>query len=122
MLAGDRRAREATMRQPSVFVRELRPQEGAQLKRIARTAKQFARRQRAQILLASATGMSARQIAQVVRTDENQVRRVIHEFNTLGMDSLRPQVGAGDPRRSTSRPVTGSWRSRSPVPAATANR
>jgi DNA-directed RNA polymerase specialized sigma24 family protein len=73
------------MRQPSVFVRELRPQEGAQLKRIARTAKQFARRQRAQILLASTTGMSAPQIAQVVRTDENQVRRVIHEFNTLGM-------------------------------------
>jgi transposase len=98
MLAGDRRTREATMRQPSVFVRELRPQEGAQLKRISRTAKQFARRQRAQILLASATGMSAPQIAQVVRTDENQVRRVIHEFNTLGMDSLRPHVGGGRPQ------------------------
>jgi transposase len=98
MLAGDRRTREATMRQPSVFVRELRPQEGAQLKRIARTAKQFVRRQRAQILLASVSGMSAPQIAAVVRTDENQVRRVIHEFNTLGMDSLRPQVGGGRPQ------------------------
>jgi transposase len=98
MLAGDRRTREATMRQPSVFVRELRPQEGAQLKRISRTAKQFARRQRAQILLASASGMSAPQIAQVVRTDENQVRRVIHEFNTLGMDSLRPHMGGGRPQ------------------------
>jgi transposase len=99
ILAGDRRTQEATMRQPSVFVRQLRPQEGAQLKRIARTAKQFARRQRAQILLASATGMSAPQIAQVVRTDENQVRRVIHEFNSLGMESLRPHVGGGRPRR-----------------------
>jgi transposase len=99
MLAGDRRTREATMRQPSVFVRELRPQEGAQLKRIARTAKQFPRRQRAQILLASASGMSAPQIAQVVRTDQNQVRRVIHEFNALGMESLRPFVGGGRPRR-----------------------
>jgi transposase len=98
MLAGDRRTQEATMRQPSVFVRELQPQEGAQLKRIARTAKQFARRQRAQILLASASGMSAPQIAQVVRTDENQVRRVIHEFNMLGMESLRPFVGGGRPR------------------------
>ena len=84
------------MRQPSVFVCELRPHEGVQLKRIARTAKQFARRQRAQILLASASGMSAPQIAAVVRTDENQVRRVIHEFNMLGMDSLRPRAGAGD--------------------------
>jgi transposase len=98
MLAGDRRTQEATMRQPSVFVRELQPQEGAQLKRIARTAKQFARRQRAQILLASASGMSAPQIAAVVRTDKNQVRRVIHEFNTLGMESLRPFVGGGRPR------------------------
>jgi transposase len=98
-LAGDRRIQEATMRQPSVFVRELRPQEGAQLKRVARTAKQFARRQRAQILLASASGMSAPQIAAVVRTDTNQVRRVIHEFNTLGMDSLRPRAGGGRPPR-----------------------
>jgi transposase len=98
MLAGVRRTKETTMRQPSVFVRELGPAEGTQLRRIARTAKQFARRQRAQILLASATGMSAPQIAAVVRTDENQVRRVIHEFNTLGMDSLRPHLGGGRPQ------------------------
>jgi hypothetical protein len=97
MLAGDRRTQEATMRQPSVFVRRLQPQEGAQLKRISRTAKPFARRQRALIVLASATGMSAPQIAAVVRTDENQVRRVIHEFNTLGLESFRPRVGAGSP-------------------------
>jgi transposase len=86
------------MRQPSVFVGELLPAEGAQLKRIARAAKQFARRQRAQSLLASASGMSAPQIAAVVRTDENQVRRVVHEFNQAGMDSLRPFVGGGRPR------------------------
>ncbi len=92
------------MRQPSVFVRELSPAEGAQLKRIARTASHFARRQRAQILLASAAGMGAAQIAQVVGSDENQVRRVIHEFNLAGFDSLRPHVGAGVPRRSPSRP------------------
>jgi hypothetical protein len=46
MLAGVRRPEEATLRQPSVFVRELGPDERGQLKRIARTAKQFARRQR----------------------------------------------------------------------------
>jgi transposase len=99
MVAGDRRTKEAAMRQPSVFVRELSPVEGGKLKRIARTAKQFARRQRAQILLASAAGMSAPQIAAVVRTDENQVRRVVHEFNQQGMDSLRPFVGGGRPQR-----------------------
>lgn len=93
------------MRQPSVFVRELQPQEGAQLRRISRTASQFARRQRAQILLASATGMSAPQIAVVVGTDENQVRRVIHEFNTLGWESLRPFVGAGGRPRVIDQPT-----------------
>jgi len=97
MLAGGLHAEEAAMRQPSVFVRELAPAEGAQLKRIARTAAHFARRQRAQILLASATGMGASQIARVVGSDENQVRRVIHEFNQQGFDSLRPQVGGGRP-------------------------
>jgi hypothetical protein len=71
-VAGDRRTKEAAMRQPSVVVRELSPAEGDKLICIARTAAQFARRQRAQILLASAAGMSAPQIAAVVRTDENQ--------------------------------------------------
>jgi transposase len=97
MLAGGLHAKEAAMRRPSVFVRELSPAEGAQLKRIARTATHFARRQRAQILLASATGMGAAQIARVIGSDENQVRRVIHEFNQQGWDSLRPWVGGGRP-------------------------
>jgi len=104
MLTDGLPSKEAAMRQPSVFVRELSPAEGAQLKRIARTASHFARRQRAQILLASAAGMGAAQIAQVVGSDENQIRRVIHEFNLAGFDSLRPHVGAGVPRRSPSRP------------------
>jgi transposase len=97
MLTDGLHAKEAAMRQPSVFVRELSPAEGAQLKRIARTATHFARRQRAQILLASAAGMGAAQIAQVVGSDENQVRRVIHEFNLAGFESLRPHVGGGRP-------------------------
>jgi hypothetical protein len=42
-------------RPPSVFVRELSPGEGAQLRQLSRRHKQFAIRQRAQILLASAT-------------------------------------------------------------------
>jgi transposase len=35
----------------------------------------------------------------VLQTDENQVRRVIAEFNMDGMDSLRPPTGGGHPRR-----------------------
>jgi transposase len=35
----------------------------------------------------------------VLQTDENQVRRVIAEFNRDGMASLRPRIGGGRPRR-----------------------
>src|SRR2546428_5219625 len=87
------------MRQPSVFVRTLQPTEGQRLQRISRSSKQFALRQRAAILLGSASGMSPAAIAKTLRTDENQVRRVIHEFNERGFESLRPRVGGGRPRK-----------------------
>ena len=60
------------------------------LRRVSRQSKVFALRQRAQIILASDSQVAAAQIAQVLQTDENQVRRVIAEFNADGMDSLRP--------------------------------
>lgn len=85
------------MRPPSVFVRELAPVEGQRLKRLARRAKHYATRQRAQILLASATLMSPPEIARALQTDESQVRRVIHDFNERGFDSLRPRFGGGRP-------------------------
>ena len=69
------------------------------LRRISRQSKVFAVRQRAQIILASDSGVAATQIAQVLQTDENQVRRVIAEFNADGMDSLRPPTRGGHPRR-----------------------
>jgi transposase len=59
----------------------------------------FALRQRAQIVLASDARSTAVEIARVLGTDENQVRRVIWEFNVDGMASLRPPMGAGRPRR-----------------------
>lgn len=82
-----------------MFVRELSVEEGVKLRRLSRQSKVFAVRQRAQILLASATLCSAPQIAQVLQTDENQVRRVIRDFNSDGMASLRPPTGGGRPRR-----------------------
>jgi hypothetical protein len=47
------------MRPPEVFVRELRPDEGPRLKRLSRQSRVAATRQRAMILLASNTLMSA---------------------------------------------------------------
>jgi transposase len=93
------RPEEVSMRPPEVFVRELAPQEGQRLKRLSKTAKHASTRQRASVLLASATLMSAPQIARVWMTDEEHVRRVIHEFNQHGFDSLRPRFRGGRPRR-----------------------
>lgn len=86
-------------RPASVFVRELTEEEALRLRRVARHSKVFALRQRAQIVLASDARSSAGEIARVLQTDENQVRRVIREFNADGLASLRPPTGDGRPRR-----------------------
>jgi transposase len=89
------------MRPPEVFVRELSPEEGARLKSISKRAKYQSKRQRAVILLASATGMSAPQIAAMARTDESHVRKVIHAFNERGFESLDPDYRGGRPKKTT---------------------
>jgi len=87
------------MRPPSVFVRSLAPPEGQRLKRLSKRAKHESTRQRAMILLASATLMSPPEIASMLLSDESHVRKVIHEFNERGFDSLRPRYRGGRPRR-----------------------
>lgn len=82
-----------------MFVRALSPEEALKLRRISRQSKVFALRQRAQIVLASDARSTAVEIARVLQTDENQVRRVIGEFNAAGMASLRPRIGGGRPKR-----------------------
>ncbi len=87
------------MRPPEVFVRELAPHEGQRLKRLSKQSKLASTRQRALILLASNTLMSAPEIARMLLTDESHVRKVIHDFNRHGFESLRPRFGGGRPRR-----------------------
>jgi transposase len=41
--------------------------------------------------------MSAREIAEMWMTDESHVRKVIHDFNQHGFDSLRPRFRGGRP-------------------------
>ena len=92
---------EVVMRPPEVFVRPLLHEEAVRLKRLSKRAKHQCTRQRAAALLASNVKMSASQIAEMWRTDPSWVRKVIHEFNERGMDSLRPRYGGGRPRRIT---------------------
>ena len=91
-------------RPASVFVRDLTPEEAQRLRRTSRQSKVFALRQRAQILLASDAGSSAPEIARVFQTDENQVRRVIRDFNADGLASLRPPIGKSHPPGPTLKP------------------
>jgi transposase len=92
---------EVVMRPPEVFVRPLAHGEAVALKRRSRSAKHFSTRERASILLASNTRMSAPEIARMWQTDESHVRKVIHEFNERGLDSLDPDYRGGRPRRIT---------------------
>ncbi len=92
---------EVVMRPPEVFVRPLLHDEAVRLKRLSKRAKHQCTRQRAAVLLASNVKMSAPQIAEMWRTDPSWVRKVIHDFNERGMDSLRPRYRGGRPRRIT---------------------
>jgi transposase len=92
---------EVAMRPPEVFVRELSLEEGSRLKAISKRAKYQSKRQRAIIVLASSTGMSAPQIAGLVRADESHVRKVIHAFNEEGFGSLDPDYRGGRPKKTT---------------------
>src|SRR5581483_10020233 len=92
---------EVVMRPPSVFVRPLLHEEAARLRRLSRRAKHECTRQRASVLLASNVRMSVPRIAEMWRTDPSWMRKVIHEFNERGMDSLRARYRGGRPRRIT---------------------
>jgi transposase len=71
----------------------------AAVERLSKQSKLASTRQRAMILLASNTLMSAPEIAPMLLTDESQVRKVIHDFNRHGFESLRPRFRGGRPRR-----------------------
>ena len=89
------------MRPPEVFVRSLSHQEASRLKRMSTRAEHQSTRIRAAILLASNVKTPVPQIARMWLTDESHVRKVIHEFNEEGFDSLRPNYRGGRPRRIT---------------------
>ena len=81
------------MRPPEVFVRPLVHGEAVALKRRSKTAKHFSTRERASILLASNTAMSAPEIASMWQTDESHVRKVIHEFQRARARLAGPPAG-----------------------------
>jgi transposase len=90
---------EVAMRPPEVFVRPLSHEEALRLKRLVKRSKHASTRERASIVLGSNAGVPAAAIAASWLTDDNHVRKVIHEFNERGFDSLRPNYRGGRSRR-----------------------
>jgi len=85
-----------------VQLREISNEEGNRLLRIVRrTSGSVVTWRRAQIVLLSAQAMSPPRISEVVFTDPDAVRDVIHNFNRDGFDSLYPRYGGGRPRTFT---------------------
>src|SRR3954462_14036923 len=83
-------------------VREITNEEGNRLLRIVRrTAGSGLTWRRAQIVLLAAQGMRPARISEVVFTDPDTVRDVIHNFNRDGFDALYPRYRGGRPQTFT---------------------
>lgn len=81
-----------------VQVRTISNDEGNKLLRIVRRSSgSVVTWRRAQMVLLSAQGMDAVQIAEVTFTSADRVRDVIHNFNSDGFDSLAPKYRGGRP-------------------------
>ncbi|WP_432012899.1 helix-turn-helix domain-containing protein [Streptomyces cucumeris] len=95
-----------------VRVRRLTDKERQKLKRIVRRGSTSSvRYRRAMMLLASAGGNRVPVIAQLVQTDEDTVRDVIHRFNEIGLACLTTRTS------SSGRPPPAPPGSASPSPA-----
>src|SRR4051812_15923315 len=85
-----------------VELREISNEEGNRLLRIVRRGGgSVVTWRRAQIVLLAAQGMSPTRISEVVSTDPDTVRAVIHNFNGDGFDALYPRYRGGRPQTFT---------------------
>ena len=84
-------------RPPEVFVRPVTMTEGRRLQRIGRTAKDPVKLRRAIVVLMSAQGQSAPDIAHQLDCSPEYVRGVIHAFNESGFAALDPKWSGGRP-------------------------
>jgi len=85
-------------RRPEVFVRPVSMAEGQRLQRIGRTAKDPVRLRRSIVVLMSAQGQPAPDIAHLLKCSAEYVRGVIHDFNEVGFAALNPKWSGGAPK------------------------
>ncbi|GAB3849430.1 hypothetical protein GCM10029963_33810 [Micromonospora andamanensis] len=109
-------------RRPEVFVRQVSMAEGQRLQKITRTAKDPVKLRRAIVVLMSAQGQPAPDIAHLLTVTEDYVRDVIHAFNDRGFDALDPKWSGAHRDGSMNRPETGSASLPGATPASSASR
>jgi transposase len=85
-------------RPPELFVRPVSMTEGQRLQRIGRTAKDPVKLRRAIVVLMSAQGQSAPDIAHLLDCSQEYVRQVIGDFNDIGFGALDPKWSGGRPK------------------------
>jgi len=81
----------------SLYVRSLASEEETKLSNIARNGVDVKFSRRAQVILASNTKISVKQIAKVIGYSNLQVRRILHSFSKGGIDGIRPNYQGGRP-------------------------
>ncbi|WP_050900528.1 helix-turn-helix domain-containing protein [Paenibacillus elgii] len=81
----------------TLFVRELTIEEGNKLVHIARRGTDPVEVRRALLILASAQKMKVPEISSLYHISGEHIRKIIHRFNTEGIDSLKPNYGGGRP-------------------------
>lgn len=86
-------------RPAEVFVRPISMSEGQRLQKISRTSRQPVRLRRALVVLASAQGQTAADIAHMLQASPEYVRTVIHQFNEYGFAALDPKWSGGRPAK-----------------------
>ena len=105
-----------------LYVREITLAEGRTLQSIVRRDRNRIKVRRAQVVLASAQGSKAPDIARRLYFTPQHVRTIIKEFNANGFDALVPKYGGGraptfsdEPSSSTRSPPARSAAATSPA-------
>lgn len=91
-------------RPAEVFARRVSNKERGWLRSLRRRGAEFASVvtvRRAQVVAMSRRGYTASEIGDALEATADWVRRVIHEFNELGLEALLPAWGGGRPREIT---------------------
>jgi transposase len=84
-----------------IFVRDLTPEEGNKLVKIARKGSNPVEVRRALVVLASAQKMKVPEISELYHLSQEHIRHIIHAFNQHGFEALKPRYKGGRPRTFT---------------------